>query len=565
MIPSSPVFEMYPVGFVTLASYLRRYGYRVRIVNIALRMMRRRSFRPERLLRRLRPKLFGIDLHWLPHAHGGPELAALLRRLHPEIPTVFGGISASYFHEELVREPGVDFVLRGSVTEPCLLALLREIEGEQRYERVPNLTWKRDGRVTVNPASFAASSLDEYDYDLAMMIRSVVGRLDPWTSVPFQSWWGHPITAVFTVRGCARECVTCGASRTAFARFMPGSHPQLRSPEAIARMVSDLARLTRAPIFLVGDLRDGGEDYANAVVDALGRAKISNRITFEFFEPPPARFLQRIDRALQDWGCELSPESHDPEVRALLGKASFSNARMEESLEAMLALRCAQIDLFFMIGLPGQTHESVLETVTAVERLFRRFDRRLSAFITPMGPFIDPGSHGFEEAEARGYRLRARTLAEHRALLEQRDWESSLNYETDWMTREQIVDATYEAAWRLNELKARHGRIGEGKAAEVRERLSAARDLRRRLAAAGSGDLDPGTHRALLGEIRRFSEGTVNDKAELFPRRALLRHFRLGGILRLLARDLCRRLPRTGSFPADEGPDARLRGPRTSA
>lgn len=50
VIPSSPIFEMYPVGFLTLAAYLRRNGYRVRIVNLALRMMRSHRFRPERLL-----------------------------------------------------------------------------------------------------------------------------------------------------------------------------------------------------------------------------------------------------------------------------------------------------------------------------------------------------------------------------------------------------------------------------------------------------------------------------------------------------------------------------------
>ena len=103
VIPSSPVFEMYPVGFLTLASFLRRQGYRVRIVNLALLMMRSRSFRPERLLRRLRPKLFGIDLHWLPHAQGGPEVAALLKRLHPDIPIVFGGISACCAYGSALR------------------------------------------------------------------------------------------------------------------------------------------------------------------------------------------------------------------------------------------------------------------------------------------------------------------------------------------------------------------------------------------------------------------------------------------------------------------------------
>ncbi|MGZ5492558.1 MAG: cobalamin-dependent protein, partial [Thermoanaerobaculia bacterium] len=125
VIPSSPVFEMYPVGFLTLAAHLRRHGYRVRIVNLALLMMRSARFDAEQFLRRLNPRLFGIDLHWLPHAQGGAAVAAMLKRLHPHIPIVFGGISATYYHQELIRNEAVDFVVRGSVAEPSLLALVR--------------------------------------------------------------------------------------------------------------------------------------------------------------------------------------------------------------------------------------------------------------------------------------------------------------------------------------------------------------------------------------------------------------------------------------------------------
>lgn len=524
VIPSSPVFEMYPVGFLTLATHLRRNGYRVRIVNLALLMMRSRRFRPERFLRKLRPLLFGIDLHWLPHAHGGPEVAALLKRLHPDIPIVFGGISATYFHEELIRHDAVDFVLRGSVTEPFLLSLVRELEGERRFDSVPNLTWKQGSGVTINPSSTAPVCLDDYGIDLGMMAGAVVSHLDFWTNVPFHRWWRHPITAVFTVRGCARHCVTCGASANAFGRFMPGRHPLLRSPKAIAEMVRDLAQMTRAPIFFVGDLLDGGEVYADGVLDELARSPVSNRIVFEFFRPPPREFLERIDRSVRSWGAELSPESHDGNVRARLGKATFTNAAMDCAIETMLSLRCEQLDLFYMIGLPGQTVQSVRDTVSDIERLFHRFDRRLSAFITPMGPFIDPGSDGFEDAERHGYVLHARTLAEHRRLLEQRDWESMLNYETRWMTRGEIVGSTYDAAEGLNDLKERHGRITPAVAAGVRSRLRTARSIRRDLTRTAA--------------IRAFSEGTINDKAELFPPGAFLRGFRLTGILRLLAREV---------------------------
>jgi len=547
VIPSSPIFEMYPVGFLTLAAYLRRHGYRVRIANLALRMMRSRRFRPERFLARLHPRLFGIDLHWLPHAHGAIEVARLCKRLHPDTPVVLGGLSASYYHEELMAEPAIDFVLRGSVTEPCLLALVRELEGARRFAQVPNLTWREAGEPRVNPSSFAATSLDEYDFDLGSMVAEVVGRLDFWTSIPFHAWWRHPITAVFTVRGCKRGCVTCGASDEAFKRFVPGAHPLLRSPDAVARQVRALAAITRAPIFLVGDIVDGGADYARAVVDALAGTRVRNRIVFEFFEPPPDELLDRIEGGLASWGAELSPESHDERIRARLGKADYPNERLEASLEAILARGCQQLDLFYMIGLPGQSFESVLETVDVVEGYFQRFDRRLSAFFTPMGPFLDPGSDGFEQAERQGYHLRARTLAEHRALLEERDWESFLSYSTDAMTRAEIVDATYAAAERLNDLKAVHGRIAPERAAATAGRMAAARALRSRIAAAGAGALDPVTQRALLGEIRSFSEATINDKAELFPPGAFLRNFRLGGILGLLAREVFSRRRRRGA------------------
>lgn len=538
VIPSSPVFEMYPIGFLTLAAWLRRHGYRVRIVNLALLMMRSRRFDPERFLRRLRPKLFGIDLHWLPHAHGGPAVAALLKRIHPEIPIVFGGISATYFHRELIEDPAVDFVLRGAVTEPSLLALVRELEGARRFESVPGLTWKDGSGVRVNDDPQTPPSLDDYGFDLGMMVSSVIRHLDFWTNVPFHTWWRHPITAVFTVRGCARGCVTCGASHAAFRRFMPAHFPMLRSPERIAEQVRELAQMTRAPIFFVGDLRDGGEPYVREVLAALARTPVTNRIVFEFFDPPDTQLVAAIDASVRHWGAELSPESHDEAVRGRLGKARFTNARMEASIEALLASRCESLDLFFMLGLPGQTYGGVLATVEYVERLFTRFDRRLSAFLTPMGPFIDPGSEGFENAEKHGYRLRAHTLAEHRALLEQNDWESILNYETEWMTRREIVDATYDAAERLNELKARHGRIDERQAAGVRERLAAARAIRQRLTEAG--ELDPAA-------VRAHSEGSINDKAELFAPGAFLRNFRIGGIVRLLAQE-CSTLLRGGGL-----------------
>jgi len=151
MVPSSTVFEMYPLGFLTIASYLHERGLDVRIVNLALRMMNDRRFDVPAFIARQRPRAVGIDLHWLPHAHGALEVARIVKEVHPDVPVILGGLSSTYFHRELIGYPQVDFVLRGDSTEPPLHQLLLALRDGSPVDDIPNLTWKDAGGIRVNP------------------------------------------------------------------------------------------------------------------------------------------------------------------------------------------------------------------------------------------------------------------------------------------------------------------------------------------------------------------------------------------------------------------------------
>ena len=102
LIPPSPVFEMYPIGFASIAEYLKRAGYEVRIVNLAVRMLNDSKFDAEAMIKRLKSPVFGIDLHWMVHCHGAIEIARLVKKHHPEAKVLFGGFSSSYFYTTLV-------------------------------------------------------------------------------------------------------------------------------------------------------------------------------------------------------------------------------------------------------------------------------------------------------------------------------------------------------------------------------------------------------------------------------------------------------------------------------
>ena len=84
LVPPSPVFELYPIGFASMAEYLERAGFRVRIVNLAARMIKDENFDAEAMIKRLKAPLFGIDLHWMVHSQGAIEIARLVKKYHPD-------------------------------------------------------------------------------------------------------------------------------------------------------------------------------------------------------------------------------------------------------------------------------------------------------------------------------------------------------------------------------------------------------------------------------------------------------------------------------------------------
>lgn len=531
LIPSTPIFEMYPIGFSTMAAYLGSKGKNVRIVNLAVRMLQDPNFDVEAHLSRLHPKLFGIDLHWLPHCHGAIEIARIAKRLHPSIPIVFGGFSSTFFHEELILYPEVDFVIRGDSAEKPLLALVEALEaaagdasGEVRDKRlaeIPNLTWKDSrGEVRVNTLKYVPLTIDEFEHGYEDMTRSVVKYRDLAGITPFLDWMGYPIMPVMVVRGCNCECVFCGGSHFAFKGTMQRELNAYRSPQALVKDMRSIARISRGPIFLIGDLYQPGERYAEEVLALLERQPIDNTVILEFFFPPPPDFSQKVARALPHHSYEMSMETHDPFIRSKVGKG-YTNEELEESVEAALRYHSERFDLYYIIGLPHQTPDSVQATIEYCDYLYGRFrgDPRLRLFISPLAPFLDPGSRGFMQPEEFGYRLTCHTLEEHRQALLQPSWKYTLNYETEWMTRDQLVDSTYRAALDLNRIKLKWRVIPESEAARTEARILRAIEVMKKVDEIVASTDDADERRRRLLTLKKEADGasisTVCDKSEL--------------------------------------------------
>ncbi|MCM3662854.1 TIGR04190 family B12-binding domain/radical SAM domain protein [Mesobacillus subterraneus] len=476
VVPSSPVFEMYPIGLTSIAEYLERQGLRVKIINIANRMLMDEKFDVEKKLKRIKTRAFGIDLHWLPHAHGSIELAKIVKNLHPDIPMIFGGLSATYYHKDLIEYPFIDFVMRGDSTEKLMLLLINHLRnGTHQLGGIPNLTWKEDGKPVYNPLSHVPDSLDEFDIPgYRYTIKSVFkykNFLDP---LPYNGWLQYPNTAILTAKGCTQGCLICGGSKQSYKDNCNRKVLAKRSPEKLVEDIVFIQRFSRAPIFILHDIRQAGKEYVDEFFDRLGKIKLKNELVFELFQYANEEFFEKIERVVPKYSIELTLETHDEKIRRYNGKFNCTNVKVIETLQSALKHSCKKIDIFFMVGIPHQDYQSALDNVGFCEDIHIACgeDKRLSYFVAPLAPFLDPASPAFENPEKHGYKKFCHTIEDHRRAITQPSWKYMLSFETDYMTRDDIVKSTYESAKNLNAFKLKYALVDQKTHDEVNEKIN---------------------------------------------------------------------------------------------
>mgnify|MGYP000678051899 CR=1 FL=1 len=479
LIPSTPVFELYPAGFLSLSTYLGRKGFKLKILNLAVQMLLNPGFNPERALRREEARVYGIDLHWFVHVQGALETAKLVKKLHPDSLLVVGGLTSTFFWESLLKNYSfIDAVVLGDTAEEALEVLLnRASTGKPRLDEIPNVAWQHRGKVKLNVFKPAPENLDDYAIDYSFLFKEFLKSWSFSSALPFARFMREPIGLALTMKGCPHNCITCGGSAFAYKNFFMRSRPAFKSPEKIAGEILSLLDYMRVPVFIVGDVQLMGARTLERLSRFLREAKIDSPLIYEFFSPPSRRTLKRLRETSDRVMLQISPESHDEEVRVKFGR-NYGNRDLVGFIREAERLGFERLDLYFMVGLPGQTLKTAVEASSFFSKLLREEVKGggfLNAFTAPLAPFIDPGSMVYMKPEAFGYRLLLRGLESHVKVMEEAEgWGETLDYETRWMSRREIVSAAYLAAEAFTKVKMEHGIISENEGLKTLEAIKEA-------------------------------------------------------------------------------------------
>ena len=157
-----------------------------------------------------------------------------------------------------------------------------------------------------------------------------------------------------------------------------------------------------------------------------------------------------------------------------------------------------------------------------------------------MAPFLDPGSLVYENPNKFGFTRLYSNFIEHKQALYQPSWKLYLSYNTNWMTRDQIADTTYEAMIKLNKLKMEVGVTSTTLGEKINYGLNMAREIMKKidhiLAQTDNPQERQNRYNSLKNEIDEAKKSTILAKYEL--RMPGLAGIRIKGALKYLLKYL---------------------------
>lgn len=322
-----------------------------------------------------------------PTLRGDAHLTEALKNQNRDVRVGLVGAHAAVLPEPTLRaSEAIDFVCRKEFDFTC-----QEIAAGKPLDAVDGISYRNDGKFIHNPERALIANFDElpsvmdvYKRDLTIE-NYAIGYLK------------YPYISHYTGRGCPAQCTFCLWPQTV------GGHTyRAKSPEAVGReMEHALALFPQVKEFFFDD------------------------DTFTAIAPRAREIAQRIGKLGMTWSCnaranvnyETLKAMRDNGLRLLLVGYESGNQQILDNIKKGVRLEqareftrdCKKLGIAihgtFILGLPGETHETMRQTI--------EFAKELDPFslqVSLAAPY--PGTELYRQAMENGWFSEALTLTD---------------------------------------------------------------------------------------------------------------------------------------------------------
>jgi radical SAM superfamily enzyme YgiQ (UPF0313 family) len=277
------------------------------------------------------------------------EFARLLRKDCELL--VAGGPLATSNPEEFIQSFDIVAIGEG---EQTMLEIVQALENDSGFKDVKGVTFRDKEKVIVTPPRDFIEDLDAIPFPAREQFNNE-GYMKHYSSN-----FGYTTTALITSRGCPFQCDFC--SRPIF-----GNTFRSRSADNITREVEEVRELGYDRVWFADDCFTLNRGRLIAICDELIHRNV--RIAWEC--------LSRVDtvdwdiaRKMKKAGCVrvfFGIESGNDTILKIMKKqATVKQARKAVNIFKKTG---TQVGAFFILGYPGETEETILDTVNFASSL----------------------------------------------------------------------------------------------------------------------------------------------------------------------------------------------------
>ena len=425
-----------PLGLAYLASALIEAGVQVKILDLVVFPYSRSML--QSLIEDFKPQVAGITAVTMTFDNA-VEVMTDIKRIDPDILTVMGGPHVSFCaRETLQTNAALDAIVLGE-GERTIVELVRVADQKHVWSAVKGIVYRKDTKISFTERRELIEELD----NLPVPDRSLL-PLGRYRAL------GMPISLT-TSRGCPYKCIFC------VGRKMVGARVRYRSAIKIVDELEYLNSLHFHQINIADDLFTANKNHCNAVCDEIIKRGLQLKWTsFARVDTVSEDVLSKMKTA----GCtavSFGIESANPGILKTIKKG----ITLQQVEDAVNMCRKAAITPFasFILGLPGETPQTIKETMEFGNRLKKR---GLAFGFHLLAPF--PGTEVRKYSERYGIKILTDDWSQYHANRAIVETPSVGHKQLD----EIVVEWEQEYDNYLADIQARRGRQ-EATEAEIRE------------------------------------------------------------------------------------------------
>jgi len=344
------------------------------------------AFCPDVLIFRFTPTTFDSDM----------EVAHIAKQVNPDTLTVGMCWTLKEFAERVLRERAeLDVYITGDY-EVVARNIVNALEDREELEDVKGIAFFEEGQLVATPAPYA-----QFDYDELPI--PAYDCLPPLSTYYINTRHGSPFTIMYTSKGCPYSCIYCTVRRTTW---------RARSAQNI---LEEIFYLKEHHNIRTVSFFDETFTFDRERVVELCEGMCEQQINIRWYCNTRVNHVdEELLGLMRSAGCRgmsFGAESGSDEIL----KRAKKGATVAQTARAVREAKAAGIKTYlsFMFGLPGESWDTVQETVDFVKKVLPN-----SAQFNITVPY--PGTELYEEGVKKGYipeELDWRQLFQHSSIL----------------------------------------------------------------------------------------------------------------------------------------------------